>query len=221
MLMLGAENDSHIAKALPEENFGADAELLVGGGRDPVRSVLGFDGMAIESYLAQRTLTKATLVLTTAAVEPGAGGDLIEAHPLRKPVVEGGEGGAGGNGGDGNQSVGGDGNSDVPAGMQTEPPGVTWACAIDQNPQNERVSDCASKWSTRGGDFGAATSNPAAVGAAGGTLSWDVTADVMAGTADWLLRKSDESSSPGVAFFSSEGALEEGRARRAPMLVLE
>jgi hypothetical protein len=107
----------------------------------------------------------------------------------------------------------------------TEPPdvpGVTWDCASDPDTHNHTPSDCTLAWTTPGGDYGPSTAPATLVqGPEGTVVSWDVTADVLAGVSRWLLRLHDETSSDVLVFYSDRGAADVGDPEAGPVLVLE
>jgi hypothetical protein len=184
---------------------------------------VGFDGEAIDSFVASGAFTAATLVLTTAESEHTPGDeDLIDVHPLIGDFVEG-EGEV-----DPEDVSPGPIRPSAPGrrrlarriGGQETAPGVTWSCAIDANAGNEQAGDCQDDWENEGGDHHHATALPEAIGPAGTVHAWDVTEDVLEGVTAWLIRKRDESDPTGVAFHSREGAEALGDRELAPTLVL-
>jgi hypothetical protein len=97
--------------------------------------------------------------------------------------------------------------------------GVTWHCGNDTNILNQ-VANCSTLWS--GGTYAAPTS-PGVLHLNGlvGQVSWDVTADVLAGANfGWLIRKQNEGQNGQVRYYSREGAALAGNAGLAPRLVL-
>ena len=97
--------------------------------------------------------------------------------------------------------------------------GITWNCARDLNIANQSAN-CTPLWN--GGNYAAATA-PGALHMNGlfGEVSWDVTADVLAGANfGWLIRKQNEGQNGQVRYYSREGALLAGNASLAPRLVL-
>jgi len=231
-LSLTAADDAHITEAAPAENHGDEDLLLVDGG-DVVRTLVGFDPDAIDSFVASHELTSATLVLTVAATDGTADEtDLLEAAPLLSGFVEGGSGA-----GSSSASTGA-GASDLGSalavirpggriprlarrpGPQALLPGVTWSCATDANTANGQSGDCLDDWDTDGGDAGPSTAPLVSIGDVGDVLSWDVTDDVLAGVSSWLIKKRDEEDPTGVAFHSHEGATHLGDSGLAPRLIL-
>ena len=98
--------------------------------------------------------------------------------------------------------------------------GVTWNCAKDSDISNQN-DDCVSQWN--GGTFAAATA-AAVLHTNGqmGDVSWNVTADVLAGASNgWLIKKQgNEGLSGQVKYYSREGAVVAGYPNLAPRLVL-
>jgi Putative metal-binding motif len=96
--------------------------------------------------------------------------------------------------------------------------GVTWECASDADIANTRT-DCA-MWD--GGSFAAPpTDSVLFLRTTAGEVSFDVTADVQAGTSSWLVKRTDAQGSGGVEIHSREGAAAAGDPDLAPRLVLE
>lgn len=97
--------------------------------------------------------------------------------------------------------------------------GVTWDCAKDSDISNHN-DDCLAQWN--GGTFAAATA-PSHNHTNGltGPVSWDVTADVLAGANfGWLIKKQAEGQNGQVRYYSREGAALAGNPNLAPRLVL-
>ena len=261
-LSLVTNADAHISEASPAENQGDDTQLVVDGGGEgnqapeglavaasvggkAIRTVVGFDANAIESFVAQGNFQSATLELTVAEHEHlGGESDLIDAYPLQGSFVEG-EGEV-----EDHESFGGPTGaaaSSPLAGVQgvasplagtsrlagRKPrlarrvggrelaPGVTWNCAADANTSNDHPGDCHDHWDVDGGDHGAATADPILVEGVGDVVAWDVTQDVLNGTSSWLIRKRDETDPTGIAFHSREGAGVLGATHLAPRLILK
>jgi hypothetical protein len=249
------EKDDTIRSEEPSENSGDSQDLVVAG--DPMsesssiariaqvddglgdveRSLVGFDHAAIDSFLAQRPLTAATLELTLKF--PIREGVLVDVHPLLQDFTEGHWHGA--------PPVGtAVAQSDAPAaaGIQLQSaarltplrrgrrlprivppptvPGVTWECASDPNPNNGTSDDCTLFWDDPGGNYGPATAPLVSVqGLSGTVIRWDVTADVMADVSRWLVRLHDETSDDVVVFYSDASALAVGEPGAGPTLILE
>lgn len=200
------------------------------------RSLVAFDAGAIDSFLASQPLVRATLEVTTrSAIEDH--GVLVDAHPLLRSFTEG---DPADHDPEDDLHVGGV----IPIGGRRLPlvharptpappdgqppliadvPGVTWSCFTDLDTGNGQVTDCVGRWTNPGGDYLAATAEPAlAAGPEGTVLAWDVTEDVLNGTSSWLLRLRDEDSSGHEhVFYSEEGALRIGEPELGPVLVLE
>ena len=95
--------------------------------------------------------------------------------------------------------------------------GVTWACPADQDISNKKAD--GPTWG--GGDFTAAPTDTVLHTnglTTGDTIEFDVTADVAAGTAEWLIKK--VAGHGNVRYVSKEGADEEQDETLAPRLVL-
>jgi hypothetical protein len=256
-LALVTNQDAHISEASPAENQGDDTQLLVDGGGDAgqspagveaaasdggnaVRTLVGFDAAAIDSFVASGNFQSATLELTVAETErTGGESDLIDAHPLQGSFVEGeGEvedyepvpaGSAASSPLAGVQDLSSPLAGSLPVGKRRlarrvggreQAPGVTWNCAVDADTSNNQQGDCHDHWDADGGDHGAATADPVIVAGVGDVVAWDVTRDVLNGVSSWLIRKRDESDPTGVAFHSREGAEVQGAEHLAPRLIL-
>jgi len=227
---LPAERDGDLTSAAPAKNGADDPALMVAGAR-PIRSVVGFDPAAIDSFVAGGGFTRATLELTVVGTE-GVGERLVDAHPLLQDFADPDEdasmalAGADparvqGRATIGRTAVRGGGRSVPVRARAPGPPGVTWVCAVDVVPDDDR-HQCAPAWETPGGDYDAATAAPALVeGPPGTVIAWDVTADVETGVSRWLLKNRDESIPGGAAFYSQEGAAADGDPELGPRLVLE
>jgi hypothetical protein len=261
-LALMASQDAHIQENAPSENQGDDHLLHVDGGNNGesaaaarsmslgaasavlqggrVRSLVGFDRDAIDTFIANNDgLTSAFLVLTTAATEGHRGEtDLIDVHRLHGDFVEGdgdfedhelheerpaaaGPSAALASPLAGPPALGGKRPRLARrVGGKEAAPGVTWNCAVDANTANEHPGDCHDHWDADGGDHGAATAPPVAIGEVDEVLAWDVTDDVNAGASSWIIRKRDEADPTGIAFHSREGAAHERNSDLAPTLIL-
>jgi hypothetical protein len=195
----------HHCQAAKNRNEGANPVLAVW---HRYRSVLEFDLSGVDTSQVGR----ATLVLTIAGEASGfkCHGDdkhrTVDAHPLLRSFTEG------------NGKVIGVAKADRFVG---DGAGVTWHCATDADISNTH-KDCevADRWD--GGEFGPATASPV-VHESGlvGTVEWDVTADVQAGASGWLIKRTEENWHGVVAYFSKEGAAEEGDLDLAPRLIIE
>jgi hypothetical protein len=262
-LELPVDGDSTISENDPGLNQGESSELVVAGDQPPndtamaeeagdveramatadeadddgrERSLVAFDADAIESFLANQPLTRATLEVTTKAPVEGEG-VLIHAHPLLRQFTEGDpeEHASHDVHAGGLIPVGGHGRGRLPlvhARPTPEPPvigppiadvpGVTWECFTDLDTGNGQTTDCVGRWTNPGGDYLEATAEPALVaGPAGTVVSLDVTADVLTGVSSWLLRLLDETSAGELVFYSEEGAARIGDPELGPVLILE
>lgn len=182
---LSATKDSFLRSGRANKNEGINPGLNLRADGNH-RAVIAFNGGSISTD----GLTNATLVLTIRSNSNnwGTSGRTIDAHPLSVDFTEG-------NGK----------NLYVPSGQRTDGTGaaVTWNCATDTNVTNSSA-DCAPQWS--GGTFGAATSPSVLItNGLSGTVSFDVTADVLAGATRWLVKKTSEGLAGEVTFESKEG----------------
>ena len=171
---ISIEKDSFLKSGKPNTNEGANPRLRVrSSGKN--RAVMAFDltGVNVGS------VTSATLVLTIAenANNWGQNDDrTVDAHPLIDTFTEG----------DGKIA------EVTPQSERTRGsgPGVTWNCATDDEISNQSPN-CILQWG--GGNFGTATASPVIhLNGLTGEVSWDVTADVIAGTEEWLVKKTNE-----------------------------
>jgi len=204
-VVLSAAADAVLRPVLRNTNEGANPFLRLDDGYLPV---LAFDLAGIDLS----NVASATLVLTPDASQDtdgwGAGGGFIDAHRLNVEFVEG------------NGSAA---DSKVPDFIQGNGEGVTWNCRIDTQIQNLR-RDCAKSERWDGGDFRAgATASFLQTNGAHDPVEFDVTADVVAGGARWLLKKQEgkqngRGSSPAkfglLSLFSREGAPDTASAPR-------
>jgi hypothetical protein len=186
--------DSFIRHGAPNENEGANPRLRIReAGHN--RVLVAFD----LGHTPREHVGRATLVLTIAENGDNWGhahNRSIDAHPLLTGFVEG------------------NGNDDRGSGA-----GVTWFCAVDAQIGNHRP-DCSPMW--RGGRFGPATAAPVVhFNGLRGDVRWDVTADVLAGTTGWVLKKRHEGVSGKVGYYSREGAAALGSPLSGPRLIIE
>jgi uncharacterized repeat protein (TIGR01451 family) len=194
--VLIATADSFVRDESENTNEGA-SEVL--GIQSSCRVLIRFDLSAIPSG----GLQSATLALNLAEGSEGWGSNngLIDAHRLLEDWTEG-----KGNdrGGSGSRATGG---------------GVTWRCAKDADISNQK-DDCRAAWN--GGAFAEATATAVLhINGQTGEVSWNVTADVMAGAGDgWLIKKSAERSAGQARYYSREGAASAGNLNLAPRLIL-
>ena len=204
-LTLTATADSFLRRDRKNFNEGANPRLRFRKtGHN--RIVVGFDAVAIADFTNSHGITKATLTLTIAENRDNwrYGGHPVQARPLNVDFTEG-------NGQSGR----------VPSARKPRGngPGVTWNCATDADIAN-RKADCAPRWN--GGTFGPMTADPVLhTNGLTGPVSWDVTADVMAGATSWLIKKSRNGKRGQVHYYSKEGADKEGDIGLAPTLRLE
>lgn len=197
-----ASADSFVRSGADDTNEGANERLRIqSSGHN--RAVVKFDISSISTV----GLQTATLVLNIAENSNnwGSTGRLVDAHSLLEQWTEG----------NGHDEVMVPGVSS----FRGRGEGVTWHCAHDANISNQRP-DCASPWN--GGRF-AATTAAGALHTNGllGEVSWDVTADVMAGANfGWVVKKREEGQPGQVRYFSREGATRPGNPNLAPRLIL-
>jgi VCBS repeat protein len=195
---LTAIADSFLRQGAPDTNEGANDSLRIqSSGKN--RVLVRFD----LSGVGTGRLRRATLVLTIGQLTDnwGSSGRPISAHRLFDPWIEGNGWTVGGN-------------------TRGSGFGVTWDCASDLEIANQ-APDCPLQWA--GGRFAAST-GAAVVHTIGlsGTVSWDVTGDILAGAAyGWLIKKDEEGQAGKVEYVSREGALAAGMPAWAPRLVLE
>ena len=193
-----ADRDSFIRPGAKNRNEGINPLLHLGQSR---RLVVGFDLTGINTS----SVTNAQLVMTiNDENDPGnwGSGGTVDAHSLLEAFAEG--SGKGMN---------------VPGPDQTRGSGdgVTWRCGIDTAIENQ-APDCASTWN--GGSFTAtATDQVTITNGLSGEVSWDVTADVVAGTDSWLVKKT--SGSGNVRFYARDHPDVAGNSDLAPRLVLD
>lgn len=196
---LTATADSFLIGDADNTNEGANEGLRIqSSGHN--RVLVRFD----LSGISTSGLQSATLVLNIAenSNNQGSNGILVDAHRLLTDWSEG----NGHNRGDGPDFRG--------AGE-----GVTWKCAKDSDISNQ-TDDCKTTWN--GGAFAAATvASVLHINNQTGDVSWDVTADVMAGANNgWLIKKRSEGQAGQVRYYSREGAALAGNSNLAPRLAL-
>ena len=194
--------DSFLRNGADDTNEGANERLRIQNAGNN-RVVVAFDLTGISTA----GLQSATLVLTIAENSNnwGASGRLVDAHRLLVDWTEG------------------NGRNDVMvngvSAFRGSGEGVTWDCGKDTNIFNQSAN-CSPLWN--GGSFAAATA-PGVLHTNGllGQVSWNVTADVLAGANfGWTIKKQDESKNGQVRYYSREGAALAGNASLAPRLVL-
>lgn len=199
MIVLASAKDSFLRQGASDTNEGAnDALRIQSSGKN--RALVGFDltGIDVEA------VSSARLVLTIADLTDnwGSSGRFVSAHPLLSDWSEGNGWTVGGN--------------DRGSG-----PGVTWACATDEEIANQRPDCPDGEWN--GGEFGSAT-GPAVLHTNGmtGEVEFDVTADVLAGhTSGWLIAKDIEGQNGKVYYYSREGASLAEDPDLGPRLILD
>ncbi|MEW6126789.1 MAG: SBBP repeat-containing protein [Acidobacteriota bacterium] len=200
--MLLADADSFLRNGSDNTNEGANERLRIQSSGNN-RAVVRFD----LSDIPTTGLQSATLVLNIAENSDnwGANGRLVDAHRL---LVEWAEG---------------NGRNDVMAGGGTSVrgsgEGVTWNCAEDTDIHNHN-DDCASPWN--GGTYAPATASANLhINNQTGEVTWNVTADILAGAGNgWLIKKQVESQNGQVRYYSREGAALTGNSTLAPRLIL-
>lgn len=175
--------DAFIRHDSTNTNEGANIRLRVGIG--PIsRTVVQFDQGALASRV-QCGIGTVQLILTIANNHNTWGqtdDHAVSAHPLEETFTEG----------DGTQAL-------MPPDrvQRGDGPGVTWRSPNDPDvedkhgPRNKNIWTNATRWN--GGSYGPATAAPVThVNLQDGTVSFDVTADVLAGAVGWLLKIDDE-----------------------------
>lgn len=196
---LGASKDAFIRSTRRNTNEGAN-EILSVRQSGLNRIVVGFDLTGVPAGV-----TSAHLVLTVKGHlgNWGATGRTVDAAPLLVDFDEG----------NGKRFR-------APAGQSTRGTGagVTWKCASDANIANG-LTDCAPTWD--GGSFGLVSDSVTHKNSTTGEVSFDVTADVVAGRTAWLLKKTDERLFGHVEYYSREGAAAAGNPNLAPRLVID
>jgi hypothetical protein len=191
--------DSFLRDGADNTNEGANNQLRIqGSGHN--RVVVRFDMTGLTTTGLQSAML--VLNITENSDNWGATGRLVDAHRLLADWTEG-------NG----HTVGSQPN------FRGTGEGVTWNCAKDANISNMN-DDCVSQWS--GGTFAAATAAPVLhTNGMMGDVSWNVTADVIAGAANgWVIKKQNEGQNGQVRYHSKEGAAVAGNPNLRPRLVL-
>ena len=166
---VSADRDSILRPGAKQRNEGANPLLHLG---DQRRQAVGFDLSGVDLG----SVSSAKLVLTinddNSPGNWGSNGRTVDVHRLLEDWVEG----------DG-QAYG------LPNSQKTRGSGsgVTWKCATDTAIENKKA-DCDPVWN--GGNF-LATPTDSVIHTNGlsGEVEWDVTADVLAGTDSWLIKK--------------------------------
>jgi hypothetical protein len=194
--------DSFLRQGADNTNEGANERLRIqSSGHN--RVLVGFDLSAVPLT----GLQSATLVLDVAENSDNWGptGRLVDAHRVLAGWTEG------------------NGRNDVMAGggpgFRGTGAGATWNCAKDTNITNQSP-DCATDWN--GGTFASAAA-PGALHAnyQTGSVSWNVTADILVGAGyGWVIKKREEGQPGQVRYYSREGAALAGNLNLAARLVL-
>jgi hypothetical protein len=201
-ITLFSNQDSFLRSGNDDTNEGANERLRIQSSGNN-RVVVGFDLTGISTV----GLQSATLILNIAENSNnwGTSGRLVDAHRLLVDWTEG--------NGRNDVMVGGG------PGFRGTGEGVTWHCGNDTNIVNQ-AANCSPLWN--GGNYATATA-PSVLHLNGflGEVSWDVTADVLAGSNfGWVIRKQSEGQNGQVRYYSREGAALAGDASLAPRLVL-
>ncbi len=200
LIVRTAEADSTLSERAPDLNEGANPQLFLHGGAPRLRPVVRFDLSDVE--LAR--VARASLVLSlTRSASFWRRGRHVQVCPLFGDFAEG--RGAW---------------RDLRARERNlgEGEGTTWNCPTDRDLTN-RQADCTAPWA--GGLLGAPSSALHPSRPPSAEAVWDVTADVLAGHAAWLLRNAPEDNRGTARYFSREGALLVGEPQVAPRLELE
>jgi hypothetical protein len=197
-----ATADSFIRNGADNTNEGANERLRIqSSGHNRVLARFNLSGISTNG------MQSATLTLDIAENSDnwGTSGRLVDAHRLLEDWTEG------------------NGRNDIMVGggpnFRGTGEGVTWKCAKDTNINNQN-DDCTTPWN--GGIFAAATAASALhVNDQTGPVSWNVTADVMAGANNgWIIKKQTEGQNGQVRYYSRQGAALAGNPNLAPRLVL-
>ena len=183
-VVIPVDRDSILRAGARNLNEGHNPLLHLGQNRT---IVVGFDttGFAVEN------LTSAFLTLTINPENPpalwGLMGRTVQAYAILDQWVEG------------NGRFFG-----LPISQKSKGSGsgVTWSCHIDTNIANHRA-DCFPRW--QGGDtYPEPTNSVHIVNGLTGSISFDVTEDVIAGVNSWLIRREPGSPSGHIRFFAKE-----------------
>jgi hypothetical protein len=181
-----ADRDSTIKKNPPttsskNANEGANPQLFVNSKR---RTVVGFP--IIGSLPVSSAILHVTIA--TNGNNWGTSGRLISIHALSQTFTEG----------NGKNIEVADAESTRGTGA-----GVTWNCAIDTDIADTNA-DCDPKWS--GGAFDPIpTDQVLIVNDLTGPIQFDVTADVINGIREWIIKLDDENEPGRLSFTSKEG----------------
>ena len=201
-----ATADSILRSGKPHHNEGAN-ELLFIRSSGPNRSIVSFD----LSDVPTANVAAATLVFTIDDSTPPAQWGQDGRESIVKRVLE--------------PWTEGDGKTlDLPPSESTRGTGAgtTWKCGIDTDISNQ-AKDCPVNWKGASESTATETAPPVVItNGQSGEISFDVTADIVAG-ADfgWLLLKDVEGQSGHARFYSKEGALAAGDLSLAPTLQIQ
>lgn len=195
--------DAFVRAGQSNRNEGANPHLMVRSDGNN-RALIGFDASEVAAFVTEHENVSAELVLTIAENGNNWGtGRTVDAHPLVATFAEGNGKGEG-----------------LPPAQATRGTGsgVTWNCAIDTAIENQ-VANCNPQWN--GGTYGAATASPVThTNNQTGEVRWDVTADVLNGRTEWLIRKTNENQNGRIEYYSREGAVDVSNMTLAPRLIL-
>jgi hypothetical protein len=199
---LAATKDAFLREGHEDTNEGACERLRIQSSGDN-RAVVAFNLAGIPTS----GLVSATLVLDIAENSNnwGPSGRPVDAHRLLVDWTEG----------NGRNTIFVGGGPTI----RGTGPGVTWHCATDDDISNQKP-DSPALWN--GGTFAAATA-PAVLHQNGftGAVSWEVTADILAGASfGWVIKKQAEGQNGQVRYYSREGAALAGNPGLAPRLIL-
>jgi predicted ribosomally synthesized peptide with SipW-like signal peptide len=196
--------DTYLRSGAKNTNEGASPFMRIQSSGNN-RALVQFNQDDINSAVNGQTVYSAFLVLEVDGQKNNWGsGRTISIHRMTEDWEEG-------NGKNaelsGSESYRGDGS------------GATWNCAVDTNINNSNP-DCSLQWN--GGSYiGAPTNTQIITNGIGGTVMFDVTADVLAFLSDsqtnygWLIRKDNEGANGYISFHSKESVSGNG-----PKLVL-
>jgi hypothetical protein len=191
--MTTATADATLDRSDPNTNDGAGPRLRLYYSEH--RVVVGFDSEALETFLSEKGLERAQLVLSSADTSYGGGSTWIRVLPLEATFEEG----------DGDQLEHYRG-----AGF-----GVTWNCGTDYEIA-DFAEECVTEWPHRfARGYGSQVRVPDGYQ---GKVTFDVTEDVRNGISAWVVKRRARGGS--VAFHSREGAELLGDPSLAPTLLL-
>lgn len=209
VVTLTADRDTFLRSGMQNTNEGANEILRVrASGKN--RALIAFNPLEINTV----GLTKASLVLTIKenANNWGKNNDrTVDAHALTEDFEEG------------NGKIA----EVVPRSDRSrgEDAGTTWNCLVDEDITNKKADcDADEKW--KGGEiegFYEPATAPGVIHYNGleGEVSWDVTEDVKNGAYGWLIKKTNQSATGKVLYYSKEGAISANDPSLSPKLILE